>query len=138
MTHWYFISLQCLKTLNFQDLEKLYGPHGRPHHLSTIPVKGSHLFKISELVFSFYLKLHKICLFLETLYSPYNGPRHLSFIPLKDFHLFKIVESVISFCLKNFFDSPILNKWKSFTGIVNHVTCPPRGPYYFSCFCSCV
>ena len=39
-------------------LEKLYRPHGRPRHLYTIPVKDSNLFKIAELVFSFYLKLH--------------------------------------------------------------------------------
>ena len=39
-------------------LEKLYSPHGGPRHLSTIPVKDFHLFKIAESVFSFYLKLH--------------------------------------------------------------------------------
>ena len=38
-------------------LVKLYGPHGKPRYLSTIPVKDSHLFKIVESVFSFYLKL---------------------------------------------------------------------------------
>ena len=38
--------------------EKLFGPHGGQEMWSTIPVKDSHLFKIVELVFSFYLKLH--------------------------------------------------------------------------------
>ena len=38
--------------------EKLYSPHGGPRHLSTILVKDSHIFKIAESVFSFYLKLH--------------------------------------------------------------------------------
>ena len=38
--------------------EKLYNPHGEPHHLSTISVKDYHLFKIVESIFSFYLKLH--------------------------------------------------------------------------------
>ena len=38
--------------------EKLYNSHGGLRHLSTIPVKDSHLFKIAESVFSFYLKLH--------------------------------------------------------------------------------
>ena len=38
--------------------EKLYGPHGGPRYLSTILVKYSHLIKIVESVFSFYLTLH--------------------------------------------------------------------------------
>ena len=38
--------------------EKLYNFHGGLRHLSIILVKDFHLFKISELVFSFYLKLH--------------------------------------------------------------------------------
>ena len=38
--------------------EKLYSPHGGPRHLSTILVKDSHIFKIAESVFSFYLKLY--------------------------------------------------------------------------------
>ena len=59
-------------------------------------------------------------------------PRHLSTIPLKDSHLFKIVESVISFYFKKFYNSIILNKWESFSGMVDHVTCPPWGPYNFS------
>ena len=29
-------------------VEKLYSPHGGPRHLSTIPVKNSHLFKIAK------------------------------------------------------------------------------------------
>ena len=37
-------------------MEKLYGPHGGPRHLSTIPLKDSHLFKIAESVISFCLK----------------------------------------------------------------------------------
>ena len=39
-------------------LEKLYSLHGGLLHLSTIPVKDFHLFKIVESVFDFYLKLH--------------------------------------------------------------------------------
>ena len=35
-------------------LEKLYSSHGIPHHLSTILLKDSHLFKIVESVISFY------------------------------------------------------------------------------------
>ena len=38
--------------------EKLYSPHGGPRHLFVIPVKNFHLFEITKLVFSFYLKLH--------------------------------------------------------------------------------
>ena len=38
--------------------KKLYSPHGRPCHLSTVSVKDSHLFKIAESAFSFYLELH--------------------------------------------------------------------------------
>ena len=37
---------------------KLYSPHGRPCHLFTVLIKDSHLFKIAESVFNFYLKLH--------------------------------------------------------------------------------
>ena len=39
-----------------QPDKKLYNSHGRPRHLSTIPLKDSHLFKIAESVISFYLK----------------------------------------------------------------------------------
>ena len=38
--------------------EKLYSSYSRPHHLFTIPVKDSYLFKIVESVFNFYLKLY--------------------------------------------------------------------------------
>ena len=38
--------------------EKLYCPHSGPRRLSTILVKDSHIFKITESVFSFYLKFH--------------------------------------------------------------------------------
>ena len=38
--------------------EKLYSSHDESHHLSTIPVKNSHLFKIVKSVLNFYLKLH--------------------------------------------------------------------------------
>ena len=38
--------------------EKLYSLYDGPRHLSMIPIKDSHLFKIIESVFSFYLKLH--------------------------------------------------------------------------------
>ena len=47
---------------------KLYSPHDGSRHLSTIPVKDSHSFKIVESVFSFYLKLHnfkQVSLLLE-------------------------------------------------------------------------
>ena len=52
-----------------------------------------------------------------------SGLRHLFIIPLKDFHLFKIAESIISFCLKFFSNSTILNKWESFSRMMNHITC---------------
>ena len=42
----------------YQKEEKLYRTYSGPHHLSTIPVKDSHLFKIAESVFSFYLKFY--------------------------------------------------------------------------------
>ena len=54
-----------------------------------------------------------------------SGPRHLSTIPLIDSHLFKIVKLVIIFCLKKFFNSAILNRWKFFNGMVDHITYPP-------------
>ena len=55
---------------------KLYNPHGESCHLSTIPVKDSHLFKIVESVFSFYLKLHN---FKQVEVFYWNGePHHLS------------------------------------------------------------
>ena len=40
------------------NYDKLYGPHGGPWHLSTIPIKDSYIFKIAESVFSFYLKFY--------------------------------------------------------------------------------
>ena len=36
--------------------EKLYSPHGGPRHLSTIPLKNFHLFKIADSVINFYFK----------------------------------------------------------------------------------
>ena len=54
-------------------------------------------------------------------YSPHGEPRYLSTIPLKDSHLFKIAKSVISFCLKKNSNSAILNRYESFSGIVDHV-----------------
>ena len=54
-----------------------------------------------------------------------SGPCHLSTISLKDSYLFKIAESVISFCLKKISNSAILNKWKSFNRMVDHVTYLP-------------
>ena len=56
--------------------EKLYRLHGELHHLSTIPVKDSNLFKIVESVFSFYLKLHNFKQ-VEIFYGN-GGPHHLS------------------------------------------------------------
>ena len=70
--------------------------------------------------------------FYEKLCYLHGGPHHLSTIPLKESHLFKTAESIISFSLKIFFDSTILNKWESFSGIVDHVTCPSWGSYNFS------
>ena len=64
---------------------------------------------------------------------PSSGrPCHLSIIPLKDSHLFKIAESVISFCFKKIYNSTILDKCKSFSETVEHLTCPPCEPYNFS------
>ena len=54
-------------------LEKLYSPHGGPHHLFTILVKDSHIFKITESVFSFYLKLHN---FKQVEVFYWNGGSH--------------------------------------------------------------
>ena len=73
----------------------------------------------------------------EKLCNSHGRSRHLSTISLKNSYLFKIAESVISFCLKKISDSTILNKWKSFSGMVNHITCPPWGPYNFSIKTSC-
>ena len=58
----------------------------------------------------------------------------MSIIPLKDSRLFKITESVISFFFKKKKNSntTILNKCKSFRGIVDHITCLPCKPYNFS------
>ena len=64
--------------LIIMGLEKLYSPHGGPRHLSTIPVKGSHLFKIAESVFSFYLKLHNLK--QVRVFYQNGGPYHLSTI----------------------------------------------------------
>ena len=66
-------------------------------------------------------------------YTVFCGLHYLSTIPLKNIHLFKIAESVISFCffLKKI-NSIILNMCESFSGIVNHITCPPWGSYNFS------
>ena len=65
---------QVSTTLLF--MEKLYGLHGGPRHLSTIPIKDSHLFKIAESVFNFYLKLHNFKQ-VEVFYWN-GGPHHLS------------------------------------------------------------
>ena len=75
------------------------------------------------------------CAIFGEIIQSFGGSRHMSTIPLKDSHLFKIVESVISFCfLKKISNSAILNKCESYSGIVDHVTCPPCGPYNFSYF----
>ena len=59
-----------------QNNEKLYSPHGGQVMRSTIPVKDFHLFKISESVFSSYLKLHN---FKQVGVFYWNcGPHHLS------------------------------------------------------------
>ena len=45
-------------------------------------------------------------------------------------YLFKIPESLISFCLKFFSDSAILNRWKFFSRMINHISSPPWGLYF--------
>ena len=57
-------------------MEKLYSAHGGSRHLSTIPLKDSHLFKIAELVFSFYLKLYN---FKQVRVLIWNGRPHQLF-----------------------------------------------------------
>ena len=48
-------------------------------------------------------------------------------IPLKDSHLFKIVELKIFFLNKKLItDSIILNKWKSFSGMMDKWRRPPE------------
>ena len=64
----------------------------------------------------------------------YGGLLDLFIVSLKNSHLFKIVELVISFLLKKIYNSVILNMWESFSGMVDHVTCPPWRPYNFSKF----
>ena len=49
----------------------------------------------------------------------------------KNFHLFKFAESIISFCFKKFFNSTILNWWKSLSGMIDRVTCSPWETYNF-------
>ena len=65
-----------------------------------------------------------VCVSGEIIQSS-GGPRHLPTIPLKDSHLFKIAE--LEFFLKHklITDSAILNRWESFSGMVDHVTYPP-------------
>ena len=58
------------------NYDKLYGPHGGPWHLSTIPIKDSYIFKIAESVFSFYLKFYNFKQ-VEVFYWN-GGPHHLS------------------------------------------------------------
>ena len=58
----------------------------------------------------------------EKLYSPRGESRHLSTISLKDSYLFKIAKSVINFCFKKIYNLAILNWWKFFSGIVDHIT----------------
>ena len=62
----------------------------------------------------------------------FSEPRYLSIILLKNPHLFKITKSIISFCLKKNYNSIILNRCESFSGMVDHVTCAPCEPYNFS------
>ena len=53
--------------------EKLYSPLGGLRHLFIIPVKDSHLFKIAESEFSFYLKPHN---FKQVGVFYWNGGPH--------------------------------------------------------------
>ena len=60
--YWYLVvreSIMAGRTRHhFPRMEKFYDAPGRIRHLFTIPVKDSHLFKITESVLSFYLKFH--------------------------------------------------------------------------------
>ena len=55
----------------------------------------------------------------------------MSTILLKDSHLFKIAELVINFYLNFFSKLAILNRYKSFSRMVNHVICLLCRPYNF-------
>ena len=48
------VNSECIKKFSHAN-EKLYCAHSRLCYLSTIPLKDSHLFKIVELMVSFYL-----------------------------------------------------------------------------------
>ena len=56
--------------------EKLYRSYGRWRYLFTISIKNSHLFKIIESVFSFYLKLYN---FKQVRVFYWNGIPHYLF-----------------------------------------------------------
>ena len=45
------------KTDKGHNEEKLYSSYSKPHHLSTIPLKDSNLFKIVESIISFYFSI---------------------------------------------------------------------------------
>ena len=66
----------------------------------------------------------RVCVSGEIIQSS-GGPRHLFTIPLKDYHLFKIAELEFVFKHKLVTDSAILNRWESFSGMVDHVTYSP-------------
>ena len=53
--------------------EKLYRSHGRPCHLSTIPIKNFYISKVAESVFNFYLKLYN---FKQVKVFYWNGGLH--------------------------------------------------------------
>ena len=69
---------------------------------------------------------------LEKSYRPHGGLCYLSTILLKNSYLFKIAKLVISFCIKKISDLAILNKWESFSGMVDHVTYSSWELYNFS------
>ena len=56
---------------------------------------------------------------MQKLEGPYGGQVTWSIIPLKDSHLFKTAELEKNFKQKLITNSVILNKWESFSGIVD-------------------
>ena len=113
--------LSILERKHFGGLgEKIPTPHHLFFFLSTHPntlqKKFSLLFSLQSFPSSlFHLQTNK----LEKLYKSHGGPRYLFTIPLKNSHLFKITELVVSFCFNFFSNSWNLNRWKSFSRMVD-------------------
>ena len=68
----YFLKEANVVYKRFQALEKLYSPHDGQRHLSTIPIKDSHLFKIGKSVISFCLKKNSNSAILNK-WESFNG-----------------------------------------------------------------